>query len=711
MKKRVVAFNLFLLLAVSLQAFSIFRLPSAKALDVGGSILADTTWALSDSPYMVKSDVTVAVEATLTIEPGVTVKVSKGSSLTINGNLYAVGTDQDPIIFTSSEEQPAAGDWDGVKFYGNRNSTFRMTGCVLQHATNGITVASLGRVIIKETTISGNSLSGIQTTSGADLVIQDSTIDQNANGILSLGVTSYGLKIMNNQISNNENGIYINTYGDNSRIHNVTISGNTFKNNTNGVYLSSSASSSLANAFINNITISNNLMESNRYAVHLLAQAWGNPGLVGGGASIYNSVISNNRISFSDYAIHVNSTSNWYSWISSLEISRNIIHSSGNAIVCSAFRTPLPPLQDVPFDVTLVANTLSANKRGVSVTGDLRANFTSNSIAHNSYGIYLASSVESESVARSNDIYQNTAYGVYVHHNASIGAEHNYWGASNGPFHETLNELGQGDRVNGDGENLVFKPFSVEPFGTINNVPFAMLEIDPATIKVNQTVLFDGLKSYDDSSIIAYFFNYGDGETFNSSRGSSRHKYVSPGIYNASLVVMDDLGVSSTNVAIQAITVIYPSLVVSVSLNPLSVFSEGNSMIQIHVSEGDVSIDNALVQLASDQGGSFAASSGHTDSNGYFTSVYFVPSISEPVNIIITATASKEGYLDASEGSTLSVLTRPANGMTLDSVLPWLPVIAVAGLGVFVILWKIRKARRHPESKADVRKKPKRRRK
>lgn len=77
--------------------------------------------------------------ATLTIEPGVTLKFKKGGVMYIESNsaaptatgaLIAVGTPAKPIVFTSAEATPAAGDWLGLYFGGVAAAATR-----LQHAT------------------------------------------------------------------------------------------------------------------------------------------------------------------------------------------------------------------------------------------------------------------------------------------------------------------------------------------------------------------------------------------------------------------------------------------------------------------------------------------------------------------------------------------------------------------------------------------------
>jgi len=67
--------------------------------------------------------VNVNAPPTLTIEPGVKLKFTTGSTLRIDpasgttpaaGTLIAAGTLVDPIIFTSAADTPAAGDWFGI---------------------------------------------------------------------------------------------------------------------------------------------------------------------------------------------------------------------------------------------------------------------------------------------------------------------------------------------------------------------------------------------------------------------------------------------------------------------------------------------------------------------------------------------------------------------------------------------------------------------
>ncbi|MFH1375959.1 MAG: right-handed parallel beta-helix repeat-containing protein [Patescibacteria group bacterium] len=125
-------------------AFTVLALlsPAWAETVVDLDVLTDTVWTQEMSPILIKGNTRndrirrVANGARLTIEPGVTIKVSPGLSFQVSSQclrgygsevcyrdqagevklsrLIARGTKANPIIFTSDRKSPQAGDWGSV---------------------------------------------------------------------------------------------------------------------------------------------------------------------------------------------------------------------------------------------------------------------------------------------------------------------------------------------------------------------------------------------------------------------------------------------------------------------------------------------------------------------------------------------------------------------------------------------------------------------
>lgn len=106
--------------------YSCFSLSISMAqTQVGGGIFDDETWTLNNSPYVVISDIVVFPENTLTIEPGVEVRFTSGTKLELrDGNLIAVGADDQEITFTLDSDDPAnSPKWEGIINNAQTNDT------------------------------------------------------------------------------------------------------------------------------------------------------------------------------------------------------------------------------------------------------------------------------------------------------------------------------------------------------------------------------------------------------------------------------------------------------------------------------------------------------------------------------------------------------------------------------------------------------------
>lgn len=132
--------------------------------NIGGVINGDTTLTLANSPYIVTSNLSIGITdngtpplfATLTIEPGVIIKVNSGVSISIgyynslNGKVYygrilANGTSTAPIQFLANSATPTQGYWGGIVLSNYQVQTSQFTYVSIKHASTGIYVDVAGQ--------------------------------------------------------------------------------------------------------------------------------------------------------------------------------------------------------------------------------------------------------------------------------------------------------------------------------------------------------------------------------------------------------------------------------------------------------------------------------------------------------------------------------------------------------------------------------------
>lgn len=118
-----------LLLSLLLPIFGTFLGSNSLFADyyVGGEITNNTTWYFNESPYIVVSNVTIrgagsGQTATLIIQPGVQVRFAPHTGIYVGkpsdyvGALIALGSEAQPIVFTSNVTTPSPGDWNSIYF-------------------------------------------------------------------------------------------------------------------------------------------------------------------------------------------------------------------------------------------------------------------------------------------------------------------------------------------------------------------------------------------------------------------------------------------------------------------------------------------------------------------------------------------------------------------------------------------------------------------
>jgi len=201
-----------------------------------GHITEDTVW---DKDVIINGDVFVDEGVTLTITEGVSVQFIRidvnGDNLgdiffNVNGNLITNGTEGNPVVFKSYEDQPSKSDWKGIvmgnsvsKLYYT-NIFYAVNGLSLKNSTDvvfhygnvsssnqhGIIMNSYSNLYLFNILISNNNANGIDYSSNDFLEIHNSTISNNGGiGIRSDNSREASLLIVNSSIlSNKSQGIY-----------------------------------------------------------------------------------------------------------------------------------------------------------------------------------------------------------------------------------------------------------------------------------------------------------------------------------------------------------------------------------------------------------------------------------------------------------------------------------------------------------------------
>jgi len=220
--------------------FFVLASPVHGATPVLGHISEDTVWAKTGSPYVVDF---VAIDnfATLTIESGVVVKIKSSASFLVNGTLNALGTQGEPVYFTSLKDDEAGGDTNG-----DAGATSPQPGDWYQIQINPGGSANFDHAVIRYGGNDAWGLSQANIFNNGELVITDSLITKSKQ----FGVRSDAglVNIAGSELSDNQYGFYL-------RGGSATISQSSMSDNDAYAIYATGGSGSLSlsgNNFLNN---------------------------------------------------------------------------------------------------------------------------------------------------------------------------------------------------------------------------------------------------------------------------------------------------------------------------------------------------------------------------------------------------------------------------------------------------------------------------
>ncbi len=205
-------------------------IPSLFAIQyLGGSIKRDMTLKRRSGPYVIRSDVTVAKNVTLTIEQGTTVLLvptsdgkktafsTENTDLIIFGKLVATGTFAAPVSIGSSDKNA----WGAIYFTSKSSADSELKNC---NITKGRIIINGSSPRISYCNIWGGG--GIEVGYNSQPQIRNNNIYYNSVGI-HYWVKSSGAQVVNNYIVYNRYGILLTDFDAKmTKIENNNIYGN-----------------------------------------------------------------------------------------------------------------------------------------------------------------------------------------------------------------------------------------------------------------------------------------------------------------------------------------------------------------------------------------------------------------------------------------------------------------------------------------------------